>query len=445
MSQELFEALSLPSAQEALGAARKALSNKADPNATMIPPDDFRPQSALNFALRLDRPWAGELALALIDAGANPVFNEAGHSALLIASRFGRRETVEALLSRGHSARAATKEGWTAFLCAAAKGDFELCERLAPLSNVMANANDGAKDMRVDAAGLFIKNGKGAEALAAYQAGWGDPGLAGNSYFTPLTHAILDQDDALAAYLAQRVSPERQRASCSDNTPAHYAVERGRVDYLRLLARHGHELNGVREDGMTPLMSALALRRFDAARALLELGADPALRMIRGSRRGEGGYKGLDALCAALASQDPEGLAIAEGFASRCDPKASSHESKNTALHYAARIADKALSERWVRLLLDLGWSANALDGHKQPPLMHAMDAESFGAMEALFPVTDLRRKNKSGLDAWAVGEWLATKRQKPAALGALSALRDKAALSESAEPAGPKRKAKAI
>ena len=86
----------------------------------------------------LDAPRAAELCLALLDAGADPVFDEGGRSALHIAARFGRALTVQALLDRGHSAKAASKSGWTAFLCAAMSGRIELCQELASRLNVRA-------------------------------------------------------------------------------------------------------------------------------------------------------------------------------------------------------------------------------------------------------------------------------------------------------------------
>lgn len=445
LNDRLFAALEQSDEAMALEGLMGALKEGADPNAVRRHAWEPSDSSVLEVAVSLDEPWAGRLALALLDAGANPMLRKGSAPALVIAARYGRLETVEALLSRGHSAKAVTPQGWTPFLCAAAQGKFELCERLAPISNVLAHADDGCAEMRVDAAFLFIKNKMPKEALLAYKRGWGDPGRMGNSYWTPLIHAVQEQFDDLVAYLAERPESERVLPDVAKRTALHYAVlagkngAGGRPDYVQALSRAGHDLNALDEDGASALTMAFLRRCPECAKALLEAGADPSARLLdRDQASGENqSVWGMDALCAAVSSNKPWALELGLGFAERCDRSAVAFDMGHTALHCAATLKDARLAEEWTRALLDLGWDPMALDGYDQTPLMLAMSAQNSGVMGLLIPKTDLSHQSKAGLDAFGVGEWLASARSKPDALAMLRAHLDRAALAEEIAPAG--------
>lgn len=440
MIQRLFAALEQRDEGLALTALASALADGADPNATGR--FDWEPfnGSVLEAALCLDQPWAPRLALALLDAGANPLTREGSTPALVIAARYGRPETVRALLDRGHSARVATAEGWTPFLCAAAKGNFELCEFLAPLSNTEASAEDGCEEMRVDAAFLFINNKAPELALRAYERGWGDPGRVANSHWTPLIHAVQDQADELVAYLAGFPQALKAGSGKAQRTAMHYAVmgdDGGRPDYVRILAQAGHALDGLDEDGVSPLTLAFLHKSEACVNALLASGADPAARLAdpalaTGSNAEK--FSGMDALLAAISSETLWAFEMASSFANRCDRAAKTFDDGAGSLHYAATLESPELSEHWTRLLLDLGWSPRAVDNYNQPALMQAMGRENYETMDLLIPVSDLSCRSELGLDVFEVGEWLAKHRKTPGPLEKLLSHLERTALSEEVE-----------
>lgn len=63
----------------------------------------------------------------------------------------------------------------------------------------------------------------------------------------------------------------------SGRTPMHEAAARGHAEMIRWLIRHGAEIDALAFDG-TPLASAASCNHFEAARILLEAGADPHLK-----------------------------------------------------------------------------------------------------------------------------------------------------------------------
>ena len=65
--------------------------------------------------------------------------------------------------------------------------------------------------------------------------------------------------------------------NCAYMGPLPLAAEGDRPEMIRLLARHGADLNTQDRKGRTPLHRATYEGRVEAAEALLEAGADPAV------------------------------------------------------------------------------------------------------------------------------------------------------------------------
>jgi uncharacterized protein len=98
--------------------------------------------------------------------------------------------------------------------------------------------------------------------------------IEGNWKATPLWHAIaFGQNVPLARFLLSRGSDPNHclfAAAYNDDAAA-----------IRLLARHGAELDEFVEGG-TPLLHAIQYSRFEAAKALLGVGADPNAKDAKG-------------------------------------------------------------------------------------------------------------------------------------------------------------------
>lgn len=448
-NQQLFEAIIAPDASSSLQLLLEALANGAAPNARpKSENNNWREnQSALEQASRLESPWAGALALALIDAGASVKLGSDGRTALHLASRYGHSNTAMVLVANGLNPAEATKEGWTAFLCAAANGNLALCESLAPRANVKESAEDGSRELRADAPLLLMAAGEPSMALAAYHHGWGSPSTISNSRWTPLMRAIMGQWDDLVQYLASHPECDRNHADFDKKTAMHAAVMVNRPDYLRILAQNGHPLSKFQKNGLSPLSLAIVQGNWESAEELIALGADPAARAAKARKNDgdEASWRGMDALCAAAVSDSHKALAFGLSFIDRCRPSTTSEQSLNTALHNAAANDDPELSALWTKLLLSNGWNPNALNAHLQNPLMHAMAQKNFSAMDELLPVTDLAVKNKSNIDAFGVAEWLQSSCDSPEPLLRLRSFVEKSELSKhipSAAKKGPSRRA---
>lgn len=441
----LWAAIHAKHGAAAFGMLASALASGANPNMTHDGAG-FN-QSALDRACRLDEPWASDLAVALLDAGASPFFGDKGITALHWACREGHPNTARALVDRGLDVNATSAQGWTPFLCAAAKGSMELCEELATRANVNQTAEDGSAELRIDAALLFIAQSNSADALAAYRLGWGSPATVANSRWTPLIRAIQHQNDELVEYLATHPKTDRAHLDFDEKTAMHFAAASGRPGYVKLLAEQGYPLDKFDSKGLSPLGKAILSEQWDCARQLLELGADPSdfLSKKRSTSDSEGSWAGLDALCIAAASERQEAFDLGKTFVDRCRGSTKSLRSKNTALHLAASNGAPELAEYWTRLLLAKGWSPSALNRQGQNPLMHAMAEENWGAMNALLPATNLKQKNKLDMDALGIAEWLASTHKNEKALVILRAHMQRKEMENEIPQAPPKRRRPAL
>src|SRR5690606_8367832 len=65
-------------------------------------------------------------------------------------------------------------------------------------------------------------------------------------------------------------------------TPLHYAASKGHLDTVKLLLAHKAMVNAPSPDGTSPLMMAAYAGNEDIVGALLDAGADPTARNLRG-------------------------------------------------------------------------------------------------------------------------------------------------------------------
>lgn len=192
-----------------------------------------------------------EVARALLAAGATvDAANDYGVTPLLAASRNGHAAVVDALLRAGAKPTEAHPEGETPLMAAARAGS-------------------------VSTARLLLTRGADVNASEAYQG------------TTPLMWAAAESHREMVELLLEAGAnpnaqgkvtslPQRHNADHPTGgfTALMYAARRGDVGLVRLLASRGANLNLKNGDNASATMIAIWNDRFDAAAALLDLGAD---------------------------------------------------------------------------------------------------------------------------------------------------------------------------
>ena len=93
------------------------------------------------------------------------------------------------------------------------------------------------------------------------------------------------------------------------------AAQGGHLDALKLLRRHGANLDAKDWTGSTALMGAARYGHAAVAAQLVEAGADATLRATGGPHEGKGIYEGKTALEIAEAKGEAEVAALLEGLA----------------------------------------------------------------------------------------------------------------------------------
>jgi ankyrin repeat protein len=193
-----------------------------------------------------------EMAKALIAAGAKvDVANRFGVTPLLQASRVGDVPVIEALLNAGASPTLAHPDGETPLMAVSRAG-------------------------RVDAVRLLLAKGAGVNTADAIQEQ------------TPLMWAAAEGHlDVVQALLEAGADPKLQAHVTSLSERKHgdhptggftalmWAARNGHADVVEALAKGGADLTQTNGDGATATMIAIANDRFDIAKELIELGADP--------------------------------------------------------------------------------------------------------------------------------------------------------------------------
>jgi ankyrin repeat protein len=216
-------------------------------------------------ASRLSRNREGDTALAVAArAGRGPIVamllasaspaergeidmpDAHGSTPLMLAIHSGRPAVARMLLEAGASVGAINAQGETALAEAAYADDEDIGERLL---------KKGAKADTLDRYG---------KAPICYAAARGAAGLVG---------ALLDAGVDVNARYGGQLTALMWAAGFADQTPTAHAIAT-----LRLLIARGAKLDLVDDRGRSALMTAAGLNRFDAARALLEAGANRGLR-----------------------------------------------------------------------------------------------------------------------------------------------------------------------
>jgi ankyrin repeat protein len=173
---------------------------------------------------------------------------------------------------------------------------------------------------------------------------------------TALHHAAREGSCEVMEFLIDNGVP----VNAADNhhrTPLYFAVGR-EIGKIKLLLKHGAEVDYVDITGWTPLSHCCIRDRLTAARLLLEHGANPNHNCTRVD---------TNPLSVLDISRDDAIIILLLEYGA--DPNCRQTLDRDTALHRAA-LAGK---EEVVRMLLEKGADVAALDGKGQTPLLQAI------------------------------------------------------------------------
>ena len=192
------------------------------------------------------------MARALITAGANPnLANKYGITPLLQASRTGADEVVQALLRAGADPALAHPEGETALMAASFAGSLPTVRLL-----LEANADVNAVDSYQKQTALMRAAAEG---------------------HTEVIQALLDAkaDPNKKAHVTGLEERKHADHATGGFTALMFAARNGHEAAIRALIKGGADPKLTNGDGATPTIIAIVNDRFDLAKTLVELGADP--------------------------------------------------------------------------------------------------------------------------------------------------------------------------
>jgi uncharacterized protein len=193
------------------------------------------------------------MAHALLSAGANfTTANHYGVTPLLQASRTGDAPMIAELMKAGADVkRAVHPEGETPLMAAARTGRMDAIELL-----LEAGSDVNAADTYQNETALMRAAEEGhVDVVNALLAAGANPNVKGHvSSLTERKHA----DHATGGFTALM-----------------FAVRNGHENVVRALVKGGADLKATNGDGLTATSIAIVNDRFDLARTLLDLGADP--------------------------------------------------------------------------------------------------------------------------------------------------------------------------
>jgi len=212
--------------------------------------------TALHWAVRVRDL---ETVRLLIRAGANvKSANRYGITPLSLAATNGDAAAIDVLIKAGADPNAALPDGETILMTAARTGD--------PASVKMLLTHGATVDARDNTLGqtalMWAASENHAAAVKVLVEGGADVNLKSAALnFPPFKWGVVG--------MVSTVLPK------GSWTPLFYAARENAIDAARALLDAGAEVNATDPDGTTPLLIAILNAHYDMAAALLERGADP--------------------------------------------------------------------------------------------------------------------------------------------------------------------------
>jgi ankyrin repeat protein len=264
-------------------AVRSLLAKKVDVNA---PQGDGT--TALHWAAFNDDRDTAKLLLA---AGANvkAATRVGAITPLFFACKNGSAAMIELLLKAGADANSATETGTTALMMAASAGNPEALKVLLA-HGAKVNERDSAHGQT---ALIFAAALNRAEAIKVLMANGADPSITSKVTKTervrfnadgvpapdePPTPAAKETTAKEPPQQKQQGRGERGAATMGGQTALLYAARDGQIDAARALIEGGADVNQSNaEEKTTPLVMAIINGHFDLGKMLLDYGADPNL------------------------------------------------------------------------------------------------------------------------------------------------------------------------
>jgi ankyrin repeat protein len=237
----------------------KLLAAGADPNVALL--------SGETALMEASRRGNLDIVRALLSAKANPNAQEAngGQSALMWAVSQRHSAVVEELVRRGADVHAGSKTGFTPLMFAAQQDDVESARILISAG---ANPNEVRPKSGNSYTPLIIASAMGNAKVAELLLDKGaDPNVIDARGYTSLHLVVRDSDYGLDLAGKDNV------VKIVKSLLAHGANPNHRLK----LARNVGTLNEVSLQGATPLVLAAEVNNLEAARALLDAGADPRI------------------------------------------------------------------------------------------------------------------------------------------------------------------------
>ena len=355
-------------------AVRALLAKKVDVNA---PQGDGT--TALHWAAFNDDRDAARLLLA---AGANvkAATRIGAITPLLLACKNGSAPMIELLLKAGSDANSATETGTTALMMAASAGNPDALKVL-----IAHGANVNAKDFAHGQTPLiFAASLNRADAIKVLLASGADPAITSKVTKTqtvrfnadgvpapdeaPTPAAPAAKEDTKTTQQKQGRG-DRGAATMGGQTALLYAARDGQIDAARALVEAGADVNqGNSEEKTTPLIMAIINGHFDLGKMLLDHGADPNLANVWG----------LAALYATIDVQWAPYAWFPQPLTSR--EKITHLELMKALIAKGADVNAKLGKKIWVRSFGDRSWA----DPVGATPFWRAAQSDDVPAMKLL-------------------------------------------------------------
>jgi ankyrin repeat protein len=243
--------------------------------------------AAPNIAVVVDAARAEDLPavrkLIKEHADVNAAAND-GSTALLWAAYHSNSEMTKALLAAGAAVDAANHYGVTPLLQASRSGDVEVMRALLDAgaeptrwhaegeTPLMAASRTG----RVDAVQLLISHGSFVNAVDPFQEESALMWASAEGHLDAVKALLAaGADPNLKAHVSQITERKNADHPSGGFTALMFAVRNGHEEVAKALVAGGADLKLTNADGATATIIAIVNDRFDLAKELLDLGADP--------------------------------------------------------------------------------------------------------------------------------------------------------------------------